>query len=332
MIRAYIPGLFESDVSSNDTRKGDCQIFYDGQFYDIIDGYCGAPAIRMVKRLKNLGIKNVYVHISHAHYDHYNGIERIIDDSYFNVFALYCYDPKTLNAKLFGKYTEENVAALTRIINKAKKRGIEVIFLKDGDKIIHGDTEIWVYRDQPETAVNADAYINDGSLCYYFPKLKYLTTGDAGVDCAKKHNLDVRFVSGGHHGNDFIKILAEWLWNHGCRFYWDNDYATTITDFLKTGRRHAINFGYTVLSIHGDINFVACNGKVTIYKGGQHWTYECGYKGKNTLKSPNLTLVENVIKGQLGSSDTRTTNLLDKGYSPVGVQNHVNILYKLIKG
>lgn len=325
MIRGHISGFYDSD--SGGSRWGDCTIINN----EVIDGYCGIGATRLIKRLKAIGMKSPYLHISHAHYDHYNGIEKIIDDTYFTPKALYCYDPATLN-KNFSKDCASNIEALTRIINKAKKRGIEVIFLKDGDKIIHDDLEIWVYRDQPETAPNTDAYINDGSLCYYLPKLKYLTTGDAGVDCAKKHNLDVRFVKGGHHGNDFVKVLAEWLFSHGCRFYWDNDYSTNITDFLKTGRRHAINFGYTVLSIHGDINFVACNGKVAIYKGSQHWTYKCDYEGRNTLKNPNLTLIEDVIAGKYGVSDTRITNLLDKGYSPVGVQNHVNKLYKLIKG
>ena len=337
MIRCHIPGLFESDVSKNNTRWGDCQIFYDGKFYDIIDGYCGEPAKRMVKRLKNLGIKDVYAHISHTHHDHRNGIEMMIDDSYFNIYALYCQDPATLNKK-FSSECANDVAVLERIINKAKKRGIEVIYLNDGDKIIHGDIEIWVYRDQPKTAPNTDAYINDGSLCYYFPKLKYLSTGDSGLWCAERHKLDVKFFKGGHHDNDNSgdtkkpSEMCRWLKQRGCEFFWDNDYSTTLTDFLMTGREDALNAGMKFINIHGDINFVACNGKVTIYKGGQHWTYECDYKGKNTLKSPNLTLIENVIRGQLGSSDTRITNLLDKGYSPVGVQNHVNILYKLIKG
>lgn len=336
MIRCHIPGLFDSDVSKNDSRKGDCQIVYGG-YYDIIDGYCGEPARRLVKRLKRLKIKDIYVHISHAHYDHYNGIELLIDDPYFNIYALYCYNPATLN-KNFSSACASNVAALERIIGKARRRGIEVIFLKDGDKIIHGDTEIVVYRDQPKTSENTDAYINDGSLCYYFPKLKYLSTGDAGMWCAERHKLDVKFIKGGHHDNDNSgdtmkpSQMCRWLKQRGCEFFWDNDYSTELTDFLMTGREDALNAGMKFIDIHGDINFVACNGKVTIYKGGKHWTYECDYKGKNTLKSPNLTLVEKVLKGEYGSSDTRTTNLLDKGFSPVGVQNHVNILYKLIKG
>lgn len=331
MIRINIPGFFDSDFSNGGSRLGDCQIIDDGKYYEVIDGYCGVAANRLVKRLKAQKIKNVYCHISHAHYDHYDGIEKIIDDTYFNVYALYCYDPASLNAN-FSKECASNVAALKRIISKAKKRGIEVIYLKDGDKIIHGDIEIWVYRDQPKTAENTDSYINDGSLCYYFPKLRYLTTGDAGVECAKKHNLDVMFVKGGHHGNVFIKIYAEWLWNHGCRFYWDNDYSTKITDFLMTGRRHAINFGYTVLDIHGDINVVSAKGIVTIYKGTKHWTYKCGYNGASALKSPSLGLIENILEGKLGNNDTRTTNLLDRKISPVGAQNHVNKLYQLIRG
>lgn len=336
MIRCTIPGFIDSDFSSGGSRLGDCQIF-KSDYVDIVDGYCGSAARRLIKRLKALGIKDVYLHISHAHYDHYNGIEMMIDDEYFNVIALYCYDPKTLNAN-FSKDCAENVAALNRIINKAKKRGSKIVFLKDGDKIIHGDTEIWVYRDQPTTAPNTDAYINDGSLCYYFPKLKYLSTGDSGLWCAERHKLDVKFFKGGHHDNDNSgdtkkpSEMCRWLKQRGCEFFWDNDYSTTLTDFLMTGREDALNAGMKFIDIHGDTNFLACNGKVTIYKGTQHWTYKCDYKGKNTLKSPTLGIVKSVLRGDIGNSDTRTTNLLDKGFSPVGVQNQVNELYKLIKG
>ena len=336
MIRIYIPGLIDSDVSSNDSRKGDITIV-ESQYVDVIDGGCGAYSTRLVSYLKKRKIKEPYLHITHAHYDHYYGIRQIIRDSYFNPKMLYCYDPDSL--KDVSSDAKSNKSALKNIINEAKAKGIPITYLKNSDKITHGDVHIEVYRNQPtKYNGNTDAYINDGSLCYWFPDLEYLTTGDAGLWCAERYKLPVKSFKGGHHGNDNSgdtmkpSQMCRWLKQRGCEFFWDNDYSTTLTDFLMTGREDALNAGMKFLNIHGDINFLACSGKVTIYKGGQHWTYACDYKGKNTLKSPNLTLIEKVIGDEYGSSDTRTTNLLDMGYSPVGVQNHVNKLFKLIKG
>lgn len=329
MIRINIPGFYDFDGGG--PRWGDCQIVDDGKFVDIIDGYCGTGATRLIERLKARDMRSVYLHISHAHYDHYNGIERIIEDDFFKVNALYCYDPKTLNEK-FSDECANNVKALKRIISKAENRGIEVIFLRNGDKIIHGDIEIEVYRNQPETAENTDAYINNGSLCYWFPKLRYLTTGDAGLECAVENDLHPVLVKGGHHGNDFIYKVAKVLYDNGCRFYWDNDYSTALNDFLWTGRRHAINLGMGVMGVHGDINITAYNGVVTMYKGGEVRTYDCDYNGASPLKHANLAIVKSVLKGTLGKGDARITNLLDLGYYPTSVQNQVNELYKLIKG
>jgi hypothetical protein len=82
----------------------------------------------------------------------------------------------------------------------------------------------------------------------------------------------------------------------------------------------------------GDLNFVACNGRMYIYKSGQAISYKCPYNGKSTLKSANLTAVMSVLKGAYGTGEARTTALLDAGYYPIGVQNKVNEIVKLVKG
>lgn len=335
MIRISIPGFSDSDKGG--PRWGDAQIIDDGTNFEVIDGYNGVGTTKLIDRLKARGIKTPYLHISHAHHDHYYGIRRIISDPYFSPKRLYCYDPDSLGD--VSNDVKGNKKTLKAIISEAKAKGILVTYLKDGDEIKHGDIYIKVYRDQPtKYDGNSDSYINDGSLCYWFPDIKYLSTGDAGLWCAERHKLPVKFFKGGHHDNDNSgdtmkpSQMCRWLKQRGCEFFWDNDYSTTLTDFLMTGREDALNAGMRFINIHGDINFVSCSGKVTIYKGGQHWTYACDYKGKNTLKSPSLSMIERVLSGEYGSSDARVTNLLDKGYSPVGVQNHINKLFKLIRG
>lgn len=338
MIRGYIPGLYDSDVSAKNSRCGECTIFRDDLGTAmVIDGYCGEPAKRMIEYLKEAGIRKPYLDITHPHYDHYNGIERILDDSFFFPYALSCPDPATYD-KGFSRECAENVAALERIIGKAKKKNVPVRFLSDGMTVIRGDIEFVVYRDQPKTAGNTDAYLNDGSLCYWFPSLKYLTTGDAGFACANKHHLHPVFISGGHHGNDLSgegkkpSQMAVWLYDNGCRFYWDNDYSTDLTDFLMTGREDAINAGMEILNIHGDINFIAYNGKMVIYKGSKHWSYKCDYYGEINLRNADLSIVKSVLKGTFGNGDTRITNLIDNGYKPVSVQDNINQIVKLVRG
>lgn len=332
MIRGYIPGFYDSDVSAKNTRDGDCTILCDDLGTAmVIDGYCGAPAKRLVEYLKSLGIRKPFLDLTHPHYDHYNGLELIIDDDYFYPRAFSCPNPDSFN-KNFSKDCAENVAALERIIGKAKKKNIPVQFLEDRMTITRGDIDFTVYRNQPVTSYNTDAYLNDGSLCFWFPRLRYLTTGDAGAECAKEHNLNPVFVKGGHHGNDFVLKMAKWLWERGCRYYWDNDYSTVLTDFLMTGRDNAIDVGMEVLNIHGDINFLAFGGKMVIYKNGKHWSYKCDYTGGTNLKNADLSVVKSVLRGTYGKGDARVTNLIEHGYKPASVQQNVNEIFNLVRG
>ena len=329
MIRINIPGFFDSDKGG--PRWGDAQIIDDGTNFEVIDGYCGIGTTRLINRLKARKIKTPYLHISHAHYDHYYGIRQIIRDSYFKPKALYCYDPNTLGD--VSEDVKSNKSTLKSIVSEAKAKGIPVIYLKNGDKITHGDIKIVVYRDTSVTFKgNSDAYVNDGSLCYWFPDLKYLTTGDAGLDCAKKYGLKPVFIKIGHHGNDCVRVMATWLKNNGCLFCWDNDYNVKLTDFLMTGREDCLAVGMTYFSCHGDINILAYGGKVVIYKDGKVYQYKCDYKGAATLSYASVTVIENTIEGKYGTNNERVTNLLNAWYWPSNVQNHINKLYKLIKG
>ena len=340
MIRGLIPGFYDSDFAPGEKNKrdGDCTILFDNLgTVMIIDGFCSKPAQRLVQYLKERGIRKPYLDLTHPHYDHYNGLERILDDEFFFPRALSCPDPDSYN-KSFSKDCAENIAALERIIGKAKKRHVPVRFLEDGTTVTRGDIDFVVYRDQPSVAEDTDSYLNDGSLCFWFPKIKYLTTGDAGFGCANKHGLRPVFIKGGHHGNrldgEDLKpsMMAKLLYKNGCRFYWDNDFSEDLTDFLMTGREDAINAGMKILNVHGDINFISYSGKTVIYKGAEHWSYSCDYYPGIELHSADLSVVKSVLKGEYGNGDARITNLIDNGYKPASVQNNVNEVIKLVRG
>ena len=336
MIRLQAVGLYSSDFGSGETRLGDATIIDDGKNFEVIDGYCAKGATRLISMLKTRGIKNPYLHISHPHWDHRDGIKKIINDSWFKPRALYCQNPDSITAH--NSSIKGDIDAVRTIIKEAKARNIPVIYLKNGDKIVHGDIKFTVYRDNPKYTGNSEAYLNDGSLCYWFPELSYLTTGDAGMWCAQRYNLPVKFHKGGHHGNDESgedkkpSDMTRWMKNKGCLYYWDNDYSTRLTDFLMTGREDAQNAGMKCFDIHGDLNTIFFRKRAVIYKHGQIYRYACSYNGTPTLADPNLTNVKMVLSGKAGTDDARTTYLLNHKMNPNLIQQEINELYKLIKG
>lgn len=335
MLWCNIPGFYDSDKGG--PRWGSCHIFMDGKNVFVVDGYCTVGADRLINRLLSWDKLKLYLAITHPHYDHYNGIERIIDDSRFTVICLYVPDPSTYNRN-FSSECRQNVEALERIINKAKLKGIKVSYLYNNDLVSIGDIKFVTYRNQPTTAENTDSYLNDGSLCFWFYELKYLTTGDAGFECVRQHGLKPAFIMGGHHGNTLDggdlkpSKMARFMYDNGCKYYWDNDYSTNYTDFLMTGREDAVNSGMKFINIHGDINFISYDNKVVIYKGAEHWSYRCSYNKPLTLKAADIAILKVVLKGKLGNGDARISELIRLGYAPYSVQANINDFYKLIKG
>ena len=336
MIRLQAVGLYTPDFGSGETRLGDATIIDDGKNFEVIDGYCGNGTMRLIAALKARGIKNPYLHISHPHYDHRYGIRKIINDSWFKPKALYCQNPDTITAH--NSNVKSDIDALWTVIREAKAKGINVVYLNNLDKIVHGKVKFTVYRRNPAWDGNSDAYLNEGSLCYWFPEQSYLTTGDASMWCAEKYNLHPKWVKGGHHGNDIGGLtlkpsqMAAWLKKNGCLYYWDNDFSTRITDFLQTGREDAQTAGMKFFDIHGDINAIFFRKRAVIYKHGQIYRYACSYNGAPTLAEPNLENVKMVLAGKAGTDDARVTYLLNRSMNPGLIQKEVNELYKLIKG
>lgn len=281
MINLTVPRLYASDFPSGETRLGDSQII--GR--DVIDGGCDKGAMRTIAALRAKNIRNPWLHITHGHYDHRDCADKILSDPWFSPQGLYCQDPGTLTA--YNSSIRSDINALKRIIQKAKDKGVPVFYLGNDQQIKHGDLEFTVYRAYPKYTGNSDAYLNEGSLCYWFPKLRYLTTGDASLWCAYKYNLDPLIIKCGHHGNDasageWLKPsqMTVWLVKRGCKYYWDNDFSTHLTDFLMTGREDAINAGMIILNVHSDITMNFALGKVTIMNNGKTYTDSVPYDGK----------------------------------------------------
>ena len=329
MLWLYAPEINPADVDKNRTRVGACFQVENEEYIICFDGRCGTAASRVVNRL-NKRKKRKILFVSHPHYDHINGVEKDID-KYGDAEWLICPDPASYN-KDYSSEARGNVEALERVIKKAKAKKISIAYASDGDKFSFGDISFTVYRDQPSSARNTETYINQGSLCAWFNNIRLLYTADTGTYCAKKYGLKPLIVTGMHHGNWLEKEGWQYLKSIGCKYYWDDDYSTTTTDFLSTGRGNAFKAGMTVLNLHGDLNILAFNGKANIYKDGKVYSYVCSYDGELALKGATLEMVKRVLDGTAGSSNARVTYLIERGYNPGSVQGWVNTLYKLIKG
>lgn len=327
MIRIHGPAIDPSDLQG-DTRVGANLLIEDSEYVVCVDGRFGSAADKVVKRLDGRGKKKI-LFLSHPHGDHIGGLDKELSKN-DDVFALICQDPASLNKK-YSDEAKGNIEKLEALIAKAKKKHVPVIFAKDGQQFQYGDIVFKTYRDQPSSARNTETYINQGSLCLWVPELSFLYTGDTGAYCAKKNGLRVKVVTGLHHGNWLESEGRDYLKKVGCLYYWDDDYSTKMTEFLKTGRGNAKKAGMTIFDLHDDINIIAFKGKAIIYKDGKLYRYQCPYRGPASFKATTLTVVYDVLRGEYGKGDSRVTKLLDNGFNPGSVQGWVNKFAGVVK-
>ena len=293
MIKSWVAGFKRP---SRETRYGDSQVFIDtkNNICFIVDGGDGECASRLIFYLKENNIRKVYLLLTHPHSDHGDGLRKIIKDSYFTVLCFYCYDPNSLKKGLSNNRgsnsVREDIDYLNRMISEAKDRGIEVKYLSHGDKVELGNIKFNVYREQPSRVEDDDtygwAYVNDGSLCLYFPDLYYWTSGDGSDriwDFIKKLGLTVKFFKIPHHGNNCPQSQANGLKSHGANLCWYNDLEPNgigTTDFTAYGARRCKEAGIKVIDCIGsDINMTFAVGKATITKGSSSWNYTIPYNG-----------------------------------------------------
>ena len=296
MIKSWVAGFKKPD---KETRYGDSQVFIDvkNNICLIIDGGLGQCSSRLISYLKQNKIKEVYLLLTHPHNDHGDGLLDIIEDSYFTVLRFYCYDSDSLKSGLRNNRGSDSVRDdidyLNKIISKAKKKNIEVKYLVHGDKVKLGDIKFNVYREQPSRVEDSDtygwAYVNNGSLCLYFPELYYWTSGDGSDsiwDFIKKLGLKVKFFKIPHHGNNCPKSQANGLKSHGADICWYNDLepkGVGTNDFTLYGAGRCKEAGIKVIDCIGaDIEMTFAMGKATIIKGNSSWTYNIPYNGEYT--------------------------------------------------
>ena len=278
-ITIYVPGF---TTSRSDERHGDGMVIHSesGQTL-VIDGFDGgAPTKSLISYLKKHNYKELHLMLSHPHYDHYKGLRMIMADSFFSIKTFFCYDPDSIKHGIGSSANGRSV-----------KEDYAIDYLDTGRYVVLGDIEFKVWRKQPTHFTdlddgNAYAFTNDGSLCCYFSKLRFLTTGDGPTDLKEAiayFGDKVYVLKVPHHGNSCSKSNAQAARNAGCVIAFETNIESKgpgTTDFTAYGARRLIEQGVKVLMQNKDIIMTASGGKLTVRQGGSTWTFDVPYDGK----------------------------------------------------
>ena len=293
-ITIFVPGF---KTNRSDERHGEgCMIHSDTGQTLVIDGFDGgAPTTALVSYLKKHKYKDLHLMLSHPHYDHYKGLRVIMADSYFNIRTFFCYDPDTIKhgigSSANGRSVKDDFNNLNTCISQARGRGAKIDYLAKGRNVTLGDIEFKVWRKQPTHFTeyddgNAWAFTNDGSLCCYFPKLRFLTTGD-GPNALKEaiayFGEKILILKVPHHGNSCSMSNAQAARKAGCVIAYETNIESKgpgTTGFTAYGARRLIEQGVKVLMQNADIIMTASGGKLTVRQGGSAWTFDVPYDGK----------------------------------------------------
>ena len=231
-ITMFVPGF---KTSRTDERHGDGLVIHSDTSHTlVIDGFDGgAPTTALVKYLKQHNYKDLHLLLSHPHYDHYKGLKVIMADSFFNIKTFFCYDPETIKhgigSSANGRSVKDDYDNLNTCISQARGKGAKIDYLAKGRQVILGDIEFKVWRKQPTHFTefddgNAWAFTNDGSLCCYFPKLRFLTTGDGPNELKEAiayFGDKVYVLKVPHHGNSCSMSNAQAARKAGCVIAYD---------------------------------------------------------------------------------------------------------------
>ena len=290
-ITGYIPSYVSK---GEDDRRGDGLILRSDTGYTlIVDGFDGsAPTTKLINWLKERKITELYLALSHPHYDHYKGLRTIMEDRYITIRRLYCYDPESIahgiGSSANGRSVKEDYDNLKAVIAQARGRGAEVVYLKTGDSVTLGDIRFRVWRKQPTGFTdlddgNAYAFTNNGSLCFYFPDFRLLLTGD-GPEALKEaiayFGDVVLILKVPHHGNNCSKSNAQAAKKAGCILAYETNIEAKgpgTTGFTAYGSRRVVEEGITVLMQDTDIWILVTDRLLTVVQGKKEWKMAVPY-------------------------------------------------------
>lgn len=338
-----IPGF----AAENDERYGDGQILVsdDRKTCIVIDAFMGKGKQLVIDFLLELNPERVILILTHPHCDHGNGLKDILYNRKIKVTELLCQDMESLTKGLRNNKGSDAVRDDIRygeeIIALAKKRGVKVRYIDEGDTISCSGIDAIVYREQPAMVEDDDThgweYVNNGSIGLWFPEIGYLTTGDGPESiyefCVKRKIKAVVFKVT-HHGGNCNRPNAKGMKALGAIMCWYNHLEPNgvgTTSFTAFGARRCKEAGIKTLCTIGDINAVFSGGKAYWYHDGQVISYKCSYRGKSGLRYASAGIIRKIMRGDFGNSDARITGLIRAGFWPSNANAKVSKVIKLAK-
>lgn len=298
MFKAFVPSITLPAGKSDIRKGGGIGIICNGRVM-LFDGFEGGePTNGMKAWLAENDVSTVDVAVlSHIHYDHYNGLLQIEDDSRFHIKQVLMYDPLTLkhgcDGSANGRAVKGDMNNAYKFIRAMQAHGTKVNWLDKGGMVKCGDTSWKVYRNQPRKFTdlddgNAYAFVNDGSLVLYSPEVQLLFGGDGCIDLKDaiayfKAAIIAMYVQ--HHGNDCPESSARAAANAGVILMWETNVERNgagTTGFTMYGSRRVVQAGIPVWMQNQPIYIEAANGKIVFRQGGKIVTASVPYQSYQT--------------------------------------------------
>ena len=293
---AYFPHI-TLPKGKTDYRMGDgIAMICAGQVM-LVDGFQGGqPTDGLRSWLAANGVKNIDIAVlTHPHWDHYNGLLQIEEDSRFHIRLVYMYDPLTLkhgcDGSANGRSVKEDMNNAYKWIRAMQAHGTRVLWIDKGSTIKFGDITWKIFREQPtrfteEDQGNGWAFVNNGSLCLYSSETELILPGDGPDDQERMMNYFGGEVSGAdvtHHMGSWTQHNARALKRRGCVVAFGSCVEKNgpgTSGWTQYGGRRIKEEGIPLWGQEDDIYIHAENGLITFRQGNKTISKKVPYQGK----------------------------------------------------
>lgn len=280
---AYFPHI-TLPKGKTDYRMGDgIAMICAGQVM-LVDGFQGGqPTDGLKAWLDQNKVKDIDIAVlTHPHWDHYNGLLQIEEDSRFHIKLVYMYDPLTLkhgcDGSANGRSVKEDMDNAYKWIRAMQAHGTRVLWIDKGSTIKFGDINWKIFREQPtrfteEDQGNGWAFVNNGSLCLYSPETELIFPGDGPDDQERMMDYFGGEVSGTdvtHHMGSWTQHNAKALKRRGCVVAFGSCVEKNgpgTSGWTQYGGRRIKEEGIPLWGQEADIYIHADNGTITFRQG-----------------------------------------------------------------
>lgn len=292
---AYFPHI-TLPKGKTDYRMGDgIAMICAGQVM-LVDGFQGGqPTDGLRSWLAAQSVKDIDIAVlTHPHWDHYNGLLQIEEDSRFHIKLVYMYDPLTLkhgcDGSANGRSVKEDMDNAYKWIRAMQAHGTRVLWIDKGSTIKFGDITWKIFREQPtrfteEDQGNGWAFVNNGSLCLYSPETELILPGDGPDDQERMMDYFGGEVSGTdvtHHMGSWTQHNARALKRRGCVVAFGSCVEKNgpgTSGWTQYGGRRIKEEGIPLWGQEADIYIHAENGLITFRQGNKTISKKVSYQG-----------------------------------------------------